>query len=301
MKFFISALVMALISCTASRPGGLPREYPVFFKEGHRGARGHLPENTIPSMKKAIDLGANVIEVDVYITRDGEVLVAHDPYVNVGISTLPDGKDLNTGNAKTYTWHQMNYADIRKIDVGIKGNASFPKQQKTPVYMPLLGELIDSVEAYTAGTGRKPVIYNIEIKANPKFDSIYQPVPQTIVRKVMEVVQPKKLGNRFYLQSFDKRQIMEVKKSYPGVVTAYLVDARSKTPADHIAELGYTPEIYSPHYKLVTPETVSECRKLKMKLVPWTVNTREEIDSLIQMGVDGIITDYPDLLQHISR
>ncbi len=291
---------MALTGCTASRTSGLPSEYPVFLKEGHRGARGHLPENTIPSMLKAIDLGANAIEVDVYITRDGEVLIAHDPFVNVGISTLPDGKELNADIAKNYIWHQMDYSEIRKIDVGSKGNAAFPQQQKLPVHMPLLGELIDSVEHYTAKNGRKPVIYNIEIKSNPRYDSIYQPDAATLVKKVMDVVKSKNLGNRYYLQSFDKRMIIEVNKSYPRVVTAYLVDSKTKTPADHIAELGYTPEIYSPHYKLVTPETVAECRRLNMKLVPWTVNTREEVDALVKLGVNGIITDYPDLLQHIA-
>jgi len=271
------------------------KSYPAFLREGHRGARGYLPENTIPAMKRGIDSGANVVEVDVYITKDGQVLIAHDPYVNRTISTIPGVNEISADSAKNYTWHQMNYADIRKIDVGMKGNPAFPKQEKVPAYMPLLGELIDSVEEYTR-QGQSPVIYNIEIKANAKFDGVYQPDAATIVKSVMQVIKSKNIGNRFYLQSFDKRQIQEVNKSYPDVVTAYLVDSKTMSVDDHVKDLGYTPEIYSPFYQLVTPQTVTDCRKYKMKLVPWTVNTRSGIDSLISMGVDGIISDYPHMI-----
>lgn len=269
--------------------------YPAFLKEGHRGARGYVPENTIEAMNKGIELGANVVEVDVYITKDGKVLIAHDPYVNRTISTIPGIDSITPEAAKNYTWHQMNYEDIRKIDVGLKGNPAFPKQARQAAYMPLLGELIDSVEAFSKTKGRA-VIYNIEIKSNPKFDNIYQPDASIVVRSVMDVVKTKNIGNRFYLQSFDKRQIQEVNKSYPEVVTAYLVDSKTMSVDDHVKDLGYTPEIYSPYYKLVNAQTVADCRKHKMKLVPWTVNTRAEIDSLIALGVNGIITDYPDLV-----
>ena len=113
--FFLTAL----IACTTTRMSARLKDYPVFLKEGHRGARGYLPENTIAAMKKGIDMGANVIEVDVYITKDGQVLIAHDPYLNPAISTLPGGGSISVDSAKKYTWHQMNYAGIRSIDVGL--------------------------------------------------------------------------------------------------------------------------------------------------------------------------------------
>jgi glycerophosphoryl diester phosphodiesterase len=141
------------------------------------------------------------------------------------------------------------------------------------------------------------VIYNIEIKSNPKFDGVYQPSAEVIVRSVMATVRSKNIGKRFYLQSFDKRQIQEVHRAYPEVVTAYLVDSKTMSVEDHLKDLGYTPEIYSPHYKLVTAQTVADCKRFNMKLVPWTVNTKAEIDTLIALGVNGIITDYPDLLR----
>ncbi len=297
LSFFFSVMIL---SCTSQRMSMLPATYPDFLKEGHRGARGHVPENTIASMIKGIELGANVLEVDVYITKDGQVLVAHDPYLNRAISTVPGVDDLSAEQAKTYVWHQMNYEDIRKIDVGSKGNPSFPKQVKQPAYMPLLGELIDSVEQFTSGSDRSPIIYNIEIKSNPKFDSVYQPSAAVIVKKVMDVVRSKNIGNRFYLQSFDKRQIIEVHTTYPDVVTAYLVDSKTLSVEDNLKELGYVPEIYSPHFSLVNSQTVEDCKKSKMKLVPWTVNTRVAVDTLVGLGVDGIITDYPELVADVK-
>ncbi|RYG00910.1 MAG: glycerophosphodiester phosphodiesterase [Chitinophagaceae bacterium] len=295
MKYLFLIIITAFFSCRSTKNTMLPTAYPAFLKEGHRGARGLVPENTIASMKKALDLGADVVEVDVYITKDGEVLIAHDPFVNRAISTVPGTNELTADDAKKYTWHQMEYADIKKIDVGSKGNPGFPRQTPQPAYMPLLGELIDSVEAYTKQLSRKPAIYNIEIKADPKFDGVYQPDAAVIVKKVMDVVHSKNIGKRFYLQSFDKRQIQEVHKSYPDVITAYLVSRKLSVDA-YLAELGYTPEILSPYYKEVTARTVSDCKKHKMRLVPWTVNTAAEVDSLLALGVNGIITDFPDLL-----
>lgn len=289
-------LLVVLAACSTSRHQTMPSNFPAFYKEGHRGTRGLMPENTIPAMIKAIEVGANVIEVDVYITKDGEVLIAHDPYINPNFSLLPGGREVPKDSAQQYIWHQMNYAEIRKIDVGMKYYAAFPKQQKIPAYMPLMGELIDSVEAYAQQHQMPGVIYNIEIKSNPKYDGKYQPVPAVLVKKVMDVVQTKNIGKRFYIQSFDIRQLQETRKQYPHVTIGFLTDAKNTSVEAQLQQIGFVPDIYSPHYKLVTPEIVAACKKHGMKLVPWTVNTAEEIQTLKSLGVNGIITDYPDLL-----
>lgn len=293
----IAAACLATCSTMAQNAKGM-KGYPKFFKEGHRGTRGLMPENTIPAMKKGIEAGAGFIEVDVYLTKDGQVLIAHDPYLNTAISTLPDGSsEVSKDSAKMYTWHQMNYADIRRIDVGAKGNPAFPQQQKIPTYMPLLGELIDSVEAFTKANKLKPTIYNIEIKSNPKMDGVYQPADSSLlVKALMDVVKSKKIGNRFYLQSFDVRPLQAARKLYPEVVIGFLTGDAKRSVEENLQALGFKPDIYSPAYQLVKKETIDVCRTKGMKLVPWTVNTAEEIDQLVKLGVDGIITDYPNLL-----
>lgn len=299
---FIFVIFVTVISaCKVNKPSALPNSFPSFLKEGHRGTRGLMPENTIPAMLKAIDLGVNVIEVDIYITKDDQVLIAHDPYVNASISTLPGGVEINKDSAKNYIWHQMNYADIRKIDVGMKVFPAYPRQQKIPAYMPLLGELIDSVENYTTAKKLPGIIYNIEVKSNPKFDGVYQPSAAIMIKAIMDVVKSKNIGNRFYIQSFDMRQIQEVHKSYPGVTTGFLTDAKNVSVTENLNLLGFKPDIYSPAYKLVTKEMADTCLAKNMKLVPWTVNTADEIKVLLGLGVNGIITDYPDLFPAVGK
>jgi glycerophosphoryl diester phosphodiesterase len=129
------------------------------------------------------------------------------------------------------------------------------------------------------------------------MDGVYQPADSSIlVKALMDVVRSKKIGNRFYLQSFDVRPLQAAHKLYPGVTIGFLTGDAKKSVEENLKALGFKPDIYSPAYQLVKKETVETCRKLGMKLVPWTVNTAEEIEQLVQLGVNGIITDYPNLL-----
>lgn len=292
--------MFVLFSCKTVKKTTAIDQFPAFYKEGHRGTRGLMPENTIPAMTKAIEAGANIIEVDIYITKDKQVLIAHDPMVNVNHSLYEDGRVIAKEDAKKYVWRQMNYADIRKFDVGSKPYNGWPQQQKIKTYMPLLGELIDSVEAFTTARKLTPVIYNIEVKTSPQYDSLdYNAGPEEMIKAVMDVVNSKQIGKRFYIQSFDVRPLQVVHQKYPGVVIGFLTGTATATVDQNLAQLGFTPEIYSPHYKLVTPETVSACKQHKMKLVPWTVNTVEEMKALVKLGVDGIITDYPNYFSQL--
>lgn len=276
------------------------KHFPNFYKEGHRGTRGLMPENTIPSMKKAIDDGANVIEVDIQISKDNMVTVAHDPYINRTYSLMPDGSEIPESDARKYILYQMNYSNIRKFDVGSKVLKDFPDQKKMRAYIPLLGELIDSVEQHTTSKGLPGIIYNIEIKANPEKDGIYQPEPAALIKLVMDVVNSKQIDNRFYIQSFDVRQIQEVRQNYPHVVTGFLTGSKDLSLEDNLKRIGFKPDIYSPQYKLTTAALIKKCHDHGMKFVPWTVNTIEEMDQLIKLGVDGIITDYPNLLSKLK-
>lgn len=300
LSFSFSIAIFILFSCKTAQKNSASAQFPAFYKEGHRGTRGLMPENTIPSMKKAIEVGANIIEVDIYITKDSQVLIAHDPMVNVNHTLYEDGREIAKEEAKQYVWRQMNYPDIRRFDVGSKPYNGWPQQQKIKTYMPLLGELIDSVEEFTAARKLPPVIYNIEVKTSPRFDSLgYNAGPEEMIKRVMDVVNSKKIGKRFYIQSFDVRPLQEVHKKYPGVAIGFLTDSKTASVEYNLAQLGFTPAIYSPHYKLVTAEVVTACRQHKMKLVPWTVNTLEEMKALVKLGVDGIITDYPNYFSQL--
>ena len=194
----------------------------------------------------------------------------------------------------------MPYDSIRKFDVGSKPYDAFPHQQRVKTYIPLLSELIDSVEQFTSRKGYAPIIYNIEIKANPEQDGVYQPAPEEYMKLVMDVVKASDIGNRFYIQSFDIRQIQEIHKHYPGVATGFLTSKRDATLEQNLKEIGFTPDIYSPNYKLATRELVDQAHAHGMKFVPWTVNTPEEMKAMKALGVDGIITDYPNLFKELG-
>lgn len=270
--------------------------FPVFDKEGHRGCRGLMPENTLPAMKKAIDLGVTTLEMDVVITKDKKVVLSHDAYLNHLFTLTPEGRPFTKEEEKNYILYQMDYAQIQQFDVGSKGHPGFPRQQRIKAYKPLLAELIDSVEQYAAQQKPPlPVRYNIETKSVEGHDGEWQPAPEEFVDLLMGVLQEKKITDRVVIQSFDKRTLQVLHKKYPDVKTAYLIGTDKQGLTENLAALGFTPFIYSPHYKLVNAQLVQSCKEKGLKLIPWTPNTADEIAQLKVLGVDGIITDYPDL------
>jgi glycerophosphoryl diester phosphodiesterase len=192
----------------------------------------------------------------------------------------------------------MNYADVRKYDVGMKVNPRFPQQQKLKAYKPLLKELLDSVAQYMIASKRPHPYFNIETKCLPIGDNLYHPKPDEFVELLMAVIKEKQLEEQVIIQSFDFRTLQYLHKHYPHIKTAMLIEDNDKRGIEkQISVLGFTPSIYSPHFSLVNEGLLTYCRSKKIKLIPWTVNTKEEINRLKNMGVDGIITDYPNLFE----
>lgn len=263
-------------------------------RQGHRGCRGLMPENTIGGMKKALQLGVHVLELDVVVSQDRQVIVSHDPYLTPAITLKPNGDTLSGEEQKRFVLYAMPYSEIRKYDVGSKHHPEFARQQNFPAHIPLLSELIDSVDGFARQNGMPPPQYNIEIKSQPRFDGIYQPAPEEMVELVVAICRSKNLFNRMNIQSFDVRPLQVIHQKYPQIMLSFLT-ANLKTVEENLQDLGFTPPLYSPYYKTVNKEVVAYCHGKGMKVIPWTVNTKEEITALKELGVDGIITDYPDL------
>lgn len=267
-----------------------------FDKQGHRGCRGLMPENTIPAMYKAIDLGVSTLEMDAVITADSQVILSHEPFFNHEITTKADGNFVTEAEELNLNIYRMTYAETKNFDVGLKPHPRFPAQQKMAVSKPLLTNLFDSVESYVQQKKLPPVFYNIETKTTPLTDGIFHPEPETFVRLLMQVIKEKGIEKRVIIQSFDVRTLQIIHRQYPRIKTALLIEEDdSKTFGEQIKKLGFTPAIYSPHYSLVTALLVKNCKEINVEILPWTVNSKEEIAHLKNMGVDGVITDYPDL------
>lgn len=272
-----------------------------FDKEGHRGCRGLMPENTIPGFKKAIDIGVNTLEMDVVITKDKQVILSHEPFFNHEITTKPDGSFVEENEEKTLNIFEMTYEETQKFDVGLKPHPRFPKQQKMAAHKPKLAAVIDSAEAYAKVKSVAPLQYNIETKTNPQTDGTYHPKPEEFVELLVAVIKEKGIEDRVIIQSFDIRTLQYLHSKYPAIKTAYLFEPPSdKSLTDRLKDLGFTPTIYSPDFNTLTPEVVKECKAAGIKVIPWTVNEAEKIKELKQMGVDGIISDYPDLFEQVK-
>ena len=255
-----------------------------------------MPENTILAMLDAMKYGnITTLEMDTHITKDNQVVVTHDDYLSPGFMLTPEGKEIPPADAKKYAVYQMNYELLKRFDIGTKVNSGFTQQKKIKTYIPLLGDLIDSVQKDIKLKNRKQLFYNIETKCGPKGDGVVNPSPEVFVKLLMDVIEQKKITPYVVIQSFDKRTIQIINEKYPKIKTSFLI-SNKKSYEDNIADLGYKPFIYSPEWKLVDADLIKKAHADGVKVIPWTANTKADIDHLRALNVDGIISDYPNLL-----
>jgi glycerophosphoryl diester phosphodiesterase len=290
------AAICFFAACHVAKKAQVTTMQISFDKQGHRGCRGLMPENTIPAMQKALGLGVTTLEMDVVITKDKKVVLSHEPFFNHEISTKPDGNFIDEKEEKNYNIYQMTYDQVKTFDVGIKPHPRFPQQQKVKAVKPLLSDLLDSINQYMI-TSRRPLpYYNIETKTQPATDNIFHPEPAEFVELLMIVIKDKGIEERVIIQSFDFRTLQYLHQKYPAIKTAMLIeDFDKRSLEDQLKVLGFIPTIYSPHYSLVNEELLKKCHQQNVRVIPWTVNDKATIGNLKKMGVDGIITDYPDL------
>lgn len=273
----------------------------IFDTQGHRGCRGLMPENTLPAMLKAIELGVQTLEMDVVISKDGKLVLSHEPFFNHEISTTPSGKRVTIEEEKSLNLYQMNYSEISRFDVGMAVHPRFPNQVKMQISKPLLADIIDSVRADCKKNGRNIPYFNIETKSDPAGDGIFHPLPEEFVNRLMDEINQKHFGSQVIIQSFDPRTLQYLHQKFPEIKTALLIEDYDKRPlASQLQQLGFIPAIYSPAYQLVTPLLVKQCKDMGMGLIPWTVNDLATMQQLKDMGVSGIISDYPNLFAQLK-
>jgi glycerophosphoryl diester phosphodiesterase len=278
----------------------IPQTGRIVSIEGHRGARGYLPENTIPSFKLAIDQGSDTIELDVVITKDKKVIVSHEPWFSSVISLDPQGKKIAKESEREHNIYKLTFAETKKYDVGSIGNAGFPEQKPIKVNKPLLTEVFNEIEKYTKAKKIARVRYNIEIKSSPEGDGTFQPPPAEFAALVMADIAKHKLQDRVIIQSFDVRPLQELRKSHPKMPLALLV-GNPEGAEKNLEKLGFIPDTYSPHFSLVNEALVKLCREKGIKIVPWTINEIADLERMKTFDLDGIITDYPDRAVKVFR
>jgi len=269
--------------------------------QAHRGGIGIMPENTIAAMINAVKLGVNTLELDLNISKDKKVVVSHDPWMNHKFVTLPNGTEIARADQTKHSLYSMTYDSIAKYETGLKPHPDYPQQKKISTNKPLVSELIDSVENFIANNKYSPILYNIEIKSSEKRDNIYSPPYEEFCDLVMEVLLSKNLGDRLIVQCFDPRSLNYVNKKYPNVKLSYLVEAKDKDYEANMAKLDFVPPYYSPHFSLVDENLIEKCRNFGMEIVAWTVDKAEDIERMINLRVDAIISNYPNIVLEKTR
>ncbi len=272
----------------------------MFTIHGHRGCRGYLPENTIPAFFKAIDMGCHFLEMDVVVTKDKEILVSHEPWLNHEICLAPDGAMLSPENEKNYNLYDMTYAQIKQIDCGSIGHPRFPLQQPMRTYKPSLRDMIDAMEWYTQQHGLLPISYNIEVKRHPEDDGIFHPNGREFSSLIIDILREKKVLERSQFQSFDIECMHVARELAPELRLSFLVD-NNKTAAENIHDLGFMPPVYGPYFQQIDIEMMDYAQANQLKVIPWTANEKADIHRLIKMGVAGLISDYPDRVVEVLK
>lgn len=266
---------------------------PKFDLQGHRGARGLKPENTIPAFITALNNGVTTIELDIVITKDKQIIVSHEPWMSHEFCLKTDSTAITPAEEMSFNIYQMTYKEVMNFDCGSKVHPRFPAQEKMVIHKPLLRDVIIAVEDYIKSYTQYEVDYNIEIKTEKTGDKKFHPTPDIFSDMVYQLVDQYLPWERVVIQSFDFRVLKYWKKKYPQVRLAALVENKNSVEAN-LKALGFTPSIYSPDFKLLTPESIRALKKKKIRVIPWTVNEIEEMKRLKNWGVDGLITDYPN-------
>ena len=260
----------------------------------HRGGAAEYPENTLEAMLHAVSIGVPVLEMDLHVTRDHQVVLSHDPYLQRSKFLKPDGSEIQATEQDQYAIYALPYDSLKSFDAGSRFNPQYPLRRQLRCHIPRVGELIDSVEAYTARHGLQPVSYNIEIKSWPDKDGLYTPDYRTFTDLCMEVLLSKQLGDRLIMQCFDARTLNYLHERYPQVTLSYLIESEAGVDLEsQLRRLTFTPPILSPDHHLVDEAWMQQARQKDFQIIPWTVDDPEEVQRLAKLGVDALITNRP--------
>ncbi len=292
-----------------------------FDLQGHRGARGLMPENTLPAFARALSIGVSTLEFDAAITKDNIVVISHNRGLDKALTRGPDNKWINKSILiRNLTFQQLQQYDVGRLDPDSRAASRFGKQKSVDqTTIPSLQQVFDLVRK----SGNKKVKFNIETKIDPsKPDESLK--PEKFVKALLKIIENNAMAARVSIQSFDWRTLQLVQKINTDINTVYLtaqqrwlnnvksVDGNASIWTagfnlnDHQGNVGKLikaagGKIWSPFFGDLTPALIKQAHLEGLLVVPWTVNDESAMETLIKLGVDGIISDYPDLLRKVMQ
>jgi glycerophosphoryl diester phosphodiesterase len=324
MKQISSLAACALALASACTPGMLTgveaRRIAAFDLQGHRGGRGLRPENTLAAFSWALELGVRTLELDCAVTRDGVVVVSHDSLLNPDITRDSNGEFLEAAGRPLYalTLAELQQYDVGRLRPGSDYGARFPEQQ--PVDGQRMPRLAD-VYALVRRSGNREVRFNIETKLDPLHPELTA-LPAPFVKALIAVIRDSGMESRTTIQSFDWRTLALVRQLAPDLATVALTDQQAGEDTMEVGKAGASPwlggldvddyggsvpkvvkaigaAVWSPPALDLDERLVAEAHALGLAVVPWTVNDPKDMERVLALGVDGMITDRPDLLRSL--
>ncbi len=257
-----------------------------FQLHAHRGCPSLVPENTLAGFKKAIACGARILELDVVVSKDGKLIVSHDPYMRAGLCLDPSGMAIPEEEQRQHNIYKMTVDQVKRYDVGSSKSIKFLDQETGPYFKPTFLELATIVAEYPG------VKLNIEVKSEQSWYGGFQPdilTYATIVKKEVEVLS--ELNVPFIVQSFDVTFLNQLYELDPVIEYGLLVEGKLDVE-EHLNQLTFMPSYLNPDHRLINESVLRELKNRGLLVVPWTVNDLMRAHSLKKMGVDGLITDY---------
>jgi glycerophosphoryl diester phosphodiesterase len=260
---------------------------------GHRGCSGDLPENSVPAFLKATELGCDHLEMDVVLSKDGELIVSHEPWMRHDLCVTPEGFRIPEGTERTFNLYEMTAEEIRKFDCGSLEDPAFPDRETRGTFKPTLRLVVAEVDEHALLSGVAPPSFNIEVKSDPAFYGTFQPEPRAFANAVITELDGLGITERCMIQSFDPAILEVIHAERDEIPLGFLVEGDA-TLNQQLARLTFVPDVYSPHFKLADEALLKAVREKEMELVVWTVNEDADIRRMLDLGVDGIITDHPE-------
>jgi glycerophosphoryl diester phosphodiesterase len=286
-----SIMILSLSAACNSKEKLSPKPY--IDVQGHRGCRGLMPENSLPAFQKALELKVNTLEMDLVVSQDEMVVVSHEPFFREGIAISPKGDTIGPDSHERYNMFKMPYSDIKRYVIGTVPDPNHPNRENIKTYKPLFRRVVLNTQDYAHSMEQEEPFYNIEIKRHPDYDGIFHPTVVRYVELVLAEVKELGIEEKVIIQSFDLETLRITKTQNPLLPIALLIE-NEQSAQENIEALGFKPAIYSCYHKSLTTEAVKYCHDKGVKVIPWTVNEQKDIDAMFALGVDGIISDYPD-------
>ncbi len=291
IKFFLSFLSSFLLysECLA---------HPIEV-QGHRGSRGTTPENTLPGFDAAIQAGADVLELDLHLSADGIIFIHHHFFTRSDLCKYKDGTPLK----KKSLLNSWTIEEIKMLDCGSKTDPKFPQQIAIPgTEIPTLEELFNWIRS-SSHPNAKHIRLNLELKRDARHPE-YSGDPHEFAKKLLHLVKKNEFSKRVYYSSFDPEVLKHLRKLDPNAMIGFIYDSKTIANKEQLNQLiaSLNPQILSPDHSLLnSAKDVQHFKKMGIRVIPWTVNEPKRWQELIQMGVDGLITDYPAQLIQFLR